>query len=264
MTDLTQFVDVVDRTATSPVILHAPHGGTMVPAAQRVAFVVDDAELASEIAALTDYATDAMVRPIAAASQVVNQLSRFVVDPERFPDEREEMLAVGMGAFYTRGTRRQLIRTDISDPALRVFYDRYASLVEHLTARALERHGRAVVLDVHSYPSTALPYELHAGDNRPALCLGYEEPHASDELLHAVRGAFDGWEVAENQTFKGSYVPLRYYGTEPRVQSVMLELRRDTYLNPDGTPDATRVADLIRRIAAVVDAVNHPVQVKCP
>ena len=249
-------LEVVDNTATAPVILHAPHGGTLVPDEQRAAFTIGDAELAAEISALTDHATDAMIRPVPGASLVMNRLSRFVVDPERFPDGREEMLAVGMGAFYTHGTRRQLIRPDVSDSALPAFHQHYSTVVEQLTTRALERHDWALILDVHSYPETALPYELHAEEHRPELCIGYEPFHAREGLLAVVRDAFVGWEVGENEPFHGAYVPLAYYGTDRRVQSVMLEIRRDTYLTADGSPDAARVADLTGRIARVVGAVT--------
>ena len=249
-------LDVVDNTAASAVILHAPHGGTLVPDAQRAAFTISDAEFAAEIAALTDHATDEMVRPVPGASLVVNRLSRFVVDPERFPDEREEMLAVGMGAFYTHGTRHQPIRQDVSDPALAAFHQHYSRAVEGVTTRALQRHGQAVILDVHSYPKTALPYELHADEHRPELCFGHEPFHANDDLRRVVRDAFAGWEIGENEPFHGAYVPLRHFGTDRRVQSVMLELRRDTYLNLDGHPDSEHMADLIARITRIVDAIH--------
>ena len=104
----------------SRVLLHVPHAGTHLPAWVRAHLLPDDAELAAEVAALTDHRTDALALAAAERAAVrpwvlVNPVSRFVVDVERFPDEREEMTAVGMGAVYTRGTRGQRIRRD--DPA---------------------------------------------------------------------------------------------------------------------------------------------------
>ena len=106
--------------ARSRVLLHVPHAGTHLPAWVRAHLLLDDAELAAEVAALTDHRTDALALAAAERAAVrpwvlVNPVSRFVVDVERFPDEREEMAAVGMGAVYTRGTRGQRIRRD--DPA---------------------------------------------------------------------------------------------------------------------------------------------------
>src|ERR1700754_3308195 len=103
--------------ARSPVLLHVPHAGTRVPAWTRPHVLLDDGGLAAELAALTDHHTDLIAGTTAERAQVrpwmlVNRVSRFVVDPERFPDEREEMAAAGMAAVYTRGTRGQPIRAD--------------------------------------------------------------------------------------------------------------------------------------------------------
>ncbi len=125
---------VVDGDPTSPVILHVPHSATVIPGWVRDPIVLDDAALAVELGHMTDAGTDVVAADAAARAErrpwlMVNRLSRLVVDPERFPDEREEMRKVGMGAVYTRTSHREALRT--VDPAheqdlLEMFFDPYA------------------------------------------------------------------------------------------------------------------------------------------
>jgi N-formylglutamate deformylase len=243
---------------SSPVLLHVPHAGTRMPGWVRSRLLLSDAELAAEIAALTDHGTEAIATAAADLSALrpfalVNRLSRFVVDPERFPDEREEMAAVGMGAVYTHGTRGQPIRAD--DPThaealLDAFYRPWAGLVEAAVRDRLTATGRAVLLDVHSYPREPLPYELHPGGPRPAICLGTDAFHTPVWLVDAARAAFAPLgEMALDSPFSGTYVPLRHYRTDLRVASVMLEIRRDVV-------DALE-PDVVRALAALVDAVQR-------
>lgn len=256
---------IVAGDAASPVLLHVPHAGTEIPAWTRAHLLLDDAALAAEIAALTDHRTDEIAA--AAADRVpvrpwllVNPVSRFVVDPERFPDEREEMAAAGMPAVYTRGSRRQPIRAD--DPVhrgelLAAYYEPWGRSVAAAVDARLAATGRAVLLDVHSYPSTALPYELHADAPRPAVCLGTDPAHTPARLVAAARAAFAPLgTVGLNAPFAGTYVPLAHYGRDERVLSLMIELRRDVYLTePDGaaTPGFARV---VAALAALVAGVT--------
>jgi N-formylglutamate amidohydrolase len=165
---------VTPGAAGSRVLLHVPHAGTLVPASARAHLLLDHAALAAEAAALTDHRTDVLA--LAAAERaavrpwvVVNPVSRFVVDVERFPDEREEMAAVGMGAVYTHGTRGQRIRpedTAHAEALLAAYFRPWGA-----TVAGLVDAGRSVLLDVHSYPRDPLPYERHAGGPRPQVCL---------------------------------------------------------------------------------------------
>jgi N-formylglutamate amidohydrolase len=114
--------------------------------------------------------------------------------------------------------------------------------------------GCAVILDLHSFPRQALAYELHPRDARPVMCLGADDRHTPRWLLEAAREAFaPHGSVAVNQPFRGTYVPLRHYGRDDRVSSLMLELRRDAYLQHDGTPDDASIDRFAMAAARLID-----------
>lgn len=234
---------IVPGAAGSPLVLHVPHSGTAIPADARSSIVLDDAALQEELAHMTDAHTATLAMEAARLSGAapwlfINRLSRLVIDPERLPDEEEEMAAIGMAAVYTATSHRTALRAadPARDAALRVKYaDPYATAFTELVEQRLAATGQAVIIDEHSYPSRPLPYELHQGDARPAVCVGTDEVHTSEALLDVVLGALEGiGSIALNQPFRGTYVPLRHYGRERRVQSVMVEIRRDTYMEEPG------------------------------
>jgi N-formylglutamate amidohydrolase len=248
----------------SPVILHVPHSARRIPADVRAGLVLDDAALEREL----DHITDAHTAEIAEAAatlartapwRFVNRLSRLVVDPERFPDEREEMLAAGMGAVYTRTTHRAALRPEDTDPEPLIarFFRPYAQAMTDAVADRLAATGRAVIIDVHSYPTAPLPYELHGDGPRPPVCLGTDSFHTPPALTAAARAAFAACgETGLDSPFSGTYVPLEFYGTDARVGALMVEIRRDTYMGEPGGPAGPGLTRLATALAALVDAVT--------
>jgi len=250
---------------TVPLVVHVPHGGTRIPPAVRRGLLLDDEALEAEVVAMTDWHTPRLFAPPAVAAGgvvLVNRASRLVVDPERLPDAREPMTALGMGAVYTRTSTGRPLRAE-RDAAERVrlldgWFLPWLLTMERLVGEALDRWGRCLVLDAHSFPSAPLPYE-DATLARPGLCLGHEPYHAPRGLLPELErlAAAHGVDVAHNAPFAGSYVPLRRYRTDKRVTSVMVELNRGGHLDEaTGEPGpgfpATRalVADLVAAAAA--------------
>lgn len=245
--------EVIPGDPASPVVLHVPHASTEIPAWVREHLLLDDGALATELGRMTDARTDVLA--LAAAGSVpvkpwlfVNRLSRLVVDPERFPDEREEMNAVGMGAVYTRTSQRAPLRPD--DPAhaaalIDAYFHPYAAALAALVDGRLAATGGAVIVDVHSYPREPLPYERHAGGPRPPICLGSDERHTPAWLRAAAEGAFGGFERGWDSPFAGTYVPLAHYGAEPRVASLMVEIRRDVYAVPAGEASVTEALGVL-------------------
>jgi N-formylglutamate amidohydrolase len=263
----------------SPVLLHVPHGSRVIPAAVRDGIVLDAAALERELDHITDAHTDRIAEMAASRAatrpwRFVNLLSRLVIDPERFPDEREEMLAVGMGAVYTRTTHGETLRPadrgglplggqpaegeplDGQSLVDRYFHPYAAAMTDAVTDRLL-RTGRAVVLDVHSYPTESLPYELHGDGPRPPVCLGSDPFHTPADLLAAAEEEFAGFGGTEvNSPFGGAYVPLQYYGSDPRVTALMIEIRRDVYMREPGGPAGPGLKRPADALARLVDAVT--------
>lgn len=264
MTDAPSSFELLPGAPHSPVLLHVPHSSRAVPADVRPGIVLSDAELERELDHMTDSHTAEIAGRAAELAGVtpwrfVNRVSRLVVDPERFPDEREEMTAVGMGAVYTRTSHREVLRPGGADPAplIERYFRPYARAMTEAVADRLAATGRAVIIDVHSYPAQPLPYELHGEGPRPPVCLGTDAFHTSPGLLAAAREAFTPCgKTGLDSPFGGTYVPLDFYGRRAEVGALMVEIRRDTYMTEPGGPAGPGLSRLAEALAALVDAVS--------
>ena len=254
------------EAGASPLIVHVPHAGTWIPDGPRWDLLLDDVGLDAELDRMTDWFTDrlafdALARAETPAAVFANRASRLLVDPERFVGPDEPMEAVGMGAVYLSTSDVKRLR--VEDPGrdrqlINRWFDPYAAALTELVDRTLSNHGRAVIVDLHSFPSSPLTYEFDHTAYRPAICIGTDPLHTPTHLSDAVAEAFAGndWDIAANTPFAGTYVPLRHFGRTPEVTSVMVEVRRDLYQEePGGEPHdgydlvVTYLARLFRSLA---------------
>jgi len=251
---------VIPGDPESRVILHVPHSSRIIHEDVRVDILLDDVELEHELDAMTDAFTDVIAERAAELSGLrpwifVNDMSRLVVDPERFPDESEEMNAVGMGAVYTRTSTGAVLREDgeyDESGLFQTYFDAYAAAFTELVDQRLQAAGEVTILDIHSFPRDPLPYELHGDGPRPEICLGTDTFHTPPGLVASAHEAFSAFKVGQDSPFEGCYVPLTHYGEDARVHGLMIEVRRDLYMDdtfelvePALTPIVTALVTLL-------------------
>jgi N-formylglutamate amidohydrolase len=209
-----------------------------VPAAERQAILLDDAALNIELLRMTDAFTDELFPMTPAeAGRMIFPLSRLVCDVERFPsDENEPMAARGMGVTYTRTSMGGALRAQ-PDPTNRQkcldrWYWPHHSKLEHLVNDVAERSGVCLIVDCHSFPSVALPYELDQTSPRADICIGTDAFHTPQAVRDAIIAAAeaDGYSVAVDAPFSGALVPLSSYRKDHRILSVMIEVNRRLYM----------------------------------
>lgn len=251
--------------ANSSVILHVPHASTTIPASARSDILLTEAELARELQLVTDVATDTIA--VAVAGQAIttptvftNQLSRLVVDPERFVDDREPMAAQGLGAVYRRTQYGAPLRDDgyNPEPLLTHYYHPYHAALTAVVNDHLARHHRVTIIDVHSYPLERFPSEQAPPQAaRPDICLGTDPFHTPPTLLTAAKEVFTryGFTWAVNSPYDGTFVPLQHYQRTAAVNSVMVEIRRDVYEKWHG-PEFVIGNRFHTLVNAITDLVN--------
>lgn len=242
------------------IILHVPHASRAIPPDVRPDIILGDAELEYELDRMTDSFTDVIATRAQAASAVdarvvASAVSRLVVDVERFTDGSEPMEAVGMGAIYTRTHDGQMLREHVDDGLLDRHFHPHAAAMTDAVDEALAEHGRAVIIDIHSYPTERLPYEV-VDAFRPEICVGTDDFHTPPWLLDAVREAFGGFEIGLDSPFAGAYAPLKHYGVDARVASIMIEIRRDQYMDESVVALRDGVERVVEAVARLVDCVS--------
>ena len=228
------------------VVLHIPHDSLVIPDDVRSQLLLMDPDLELELLRMTDHLTHALfAEPCGEATVVRAPVSRLVVDVERFPDDaREPMAARGMGAVYEVTSHLAPLRRRLTLgerlALMRAWYHPHHEQLEAAVSAAVDRHGRCVVIDCHSFPSVALPYEQADPEvARPDICIGTDDFHTSNALADAFVSAFrcQGWSVSVNEPFSGALVPSSRFRKDRRVAAVMVEVNRRLYLREeDATP----------------------------
>lgn len=244
------------------VVVHVPHASVLVPPDEAPAFRVSQAELARELLRMTDRWTDDLFPVTAAeAARVVFGASRLVCDVERFPDDRDEpMAARGMGMIYTRTTEGEPLRTPPSPDERRrlheTWYAPHHARLETAVRAVLATAGHALVFDAHSFARHPLPHEPDQAPGRPAICIGTDPFHTPPAVCDAAVAAAQacGWSVAVDRPFAGALVPAAFHRVEPRVHALMIEVRRDLYMDEATGAKHAGFAGVRSGLAVIIEA----------
>jgi len=111
-----------------------------------------------------------------------------------------------------------------------LFHVPHHQALERAAGRMLATYGRCLVIDCHRYPSAALPYELNISAMRPE---GTDPFHTSENLFQQALNYFASQKIVVERDvpFQGALVPASGYQKDPRVSALMIEIRRDLYMN---------------------------------
>jgi N-formylglutamate amidohydrolase len=221
----------------SPIICNVPHSGVFIPEGYKKDFILNSEELTYEVKHMADNFTNILYGELLnISSYIKSNLSRLVVDIERFADEDNEPMAkVGMSAFYTKTSSGVILRNISEDNSIKLksIYEKYHNTFTELVKDSLDIFNEVIIVDCHSFSSQVRSYESDKNQNRPDICIGADDFHTPKILVDILKSNFEelGYSVEINSPFSGTIVPLEYYKKDHKVLSVMIEVNRKLYMN---------------------------------
>lgn len=215
------------------LILHIPHSSINIPL--KDGYVVSHEILQSEILKLTDWYTDDLFNSEEDV-MVIAPFSRIFCDPERFPDDEQEIMAkFGMGVLYEKtdnGDSMRVVSPELRKQILEEYYWKHHYRLNSAVNKQLEQYNKAVIVDCHSYPEIPIERSLIKSSFRPDFNIGTDAYHTPKILIDASIDFFEqkGFSLGIDEPYTGSIVPLEHYQKNKSVQSIMLEINRRLYL----------------------------------
>ncbi len=245
------------------VVIHVPHSSTEIPEDAAHALLLTPSDVEAELLAMTDWYTEEIFAlSLAIATTVRFPVSRLVVDPERFTDDSQELMAAkGMGVIYTRASDGRPLRPEpkVAERAdlLARYYEPHHKALTTAVLAALEQHATCLVIDGHSFPTKPLPYEVDQRPDRPDICIGTDAHHTPAWLRDLAVAEFEraGFRVAVDRPFAGALVPMPFYGSDTRVTAFMVEINRGLYMDERTGKRLDDFADLQRRSLGAVERI---------
>jgi len=222
------------RINNNYILLHIPHASLNIPPDDRGYFLLDDLALEKEVLFMTDLHMDRMCEGFP-ANMLISDVSRLVVDMERYEDDAEEGMArFGMGVAYTSahdGSPLRIVEDDYRTELISKYYKPYHAELTAMCGVIAERRGKCVIVDMHSFPTKPM-FCVTYPEVLPDICIGFNGD--GDPLADFAKGFFEakGYSVMMNCPYPGSMVPG---GLEPliagKVESFMIEINRELYMD---------------------------------
>ena len=102
--------------------------------------------------------------------------------------------------------------------------------LENAVDDKIQKFGKCLIIDCHSFSGTPLPYEPQQDSMRPSFCLGTLDAHTPQHLIDVAVNALKSPEhsVELNYPYAGSMIPLKYFNDQ-RVKTIMVEINRTLY-----------------------------------
>lgn len=230
-------------------VVHVPHSSTYMPDRYKAGILIGEKALWRDMCRMTDAFCDELFSGVAAPERmIVSPISRLCCDVERFRQDADEPMAKrGMGLMYTRtvfGRRLRHYDEALRNDVLKEYYDPHHARLTAAVEEALDSCGRCTILDGHSFNSR-IPFKADCIFSMPDFCIGTDGFHTpktlSAALVSKVREL--GYTARINSPFAGSITPMKYYGKDKRVSSIMIEVNRRLYMDEH---DMTRSAGFER------------------
>jgi N-formylglutamate amidohydrolase len=226
---------VIGFKSPPTLILHVPHASTRIPFTDGY---LNEETTNQEIQLLTDWFTDELFGNKRDAI-IQAKFSRVFCDVERFAqDEIEPMAAKGMGLAYTHCDDGTPLREMTSELRNSIFNSYYAPHHQHLNdvvEEFVKRDGSARIIDCHSYPDIPLMRDIDQTRPRPDFNIGIDTFHTPEKWIELSKIFFGhhGYSLGIDWPYAGTMLPTQAYKSNAYVHSIMLEVNRKSYLQPN-------------------------------
>lgn len=195
------------------MIKHIPHAGRIVP---------PEYDNFIEYVSLEDKNVLDIFR---GGKMVVFPIDRCICDVERFL-ENEPMEDLGMGVCYEKNAnfgRLREVTEDDRKSIIEKYYIPHHRMLEAAVENELKLYGKCLIIDCHTYRKEPWPYE-DLSKQRPEIDIGFNNMTDTVNIINCMLE--EDFQTGYNTPFSGALVPIKYMG-DPRVESIMLEVRQD-------------------------------------
>lgn len=226
----------MENTMKNMIILNIPHSSLKLP---KEFVKVDKLLNKKQIEKFNIQMTDLFTNKLFSCKNfchIKSKYSRIACDMEKFVDDDKEIMAkYGLGVIYQNDLNNNLIFSNIDKDYKNImlgkYYYPYHKKLDKKVKKNLKHHN-VILIDCHSF-SKDIIMDNTKKEDLPDICIGFDKKFCSQKLVDFACQYFNqlGYKTKVNYPYEGSIVPNCLIDlTNPKFQSIMLEINREIYL----------------------------------